>query len=145
MELSISKKLHSIIFTLMIVLINSCATVYLNADGVEKNVSMTNTDRKFTIVRHFNKSIKATFMIFDLATVNNPDVAKAINDELISAKGDAVTNLKIKGQMTFVDGLVPFSLGFIGAVVAPPYGGYISVLIGLRTYTIEGDVIQYTE
>ena len=129
-----------------LLLFAGCATVYLTAEGVDKPAAMTaSVNKKFTIVKHFREDLKAYFTIFDLVTISNPDVDKLIRSELVAAQGDAIINIRVRGQTTFIDGLIPVGLGVIGALLAPPYGVYASSLIGVRTYTVEGDVIKYTE
>jgi hypothetical protein len=125
--------------------LTSCMTVHLNADGVDKQVNMTGVGKKFQILKHFNVSKKGVFMIFDLITVSNPDVSGVIRDQLKSTQGDAVINLRITGQTEFIDGLVSVALGTVGGLVAPPYGSLLGDVLGLRTYTIEGDVVKILE
>lgn len=141
------KKIFTIlIISIFLLIIPGCMTVHLTVEGYDKPVSMTNNvNKNFVIVKHFKRELKAVFVIFNLVTVSNPQIEKVIRNEVLSAQGDAAINVKIQGQITFVDGFVPVALGVIGAVVAPPYGAYISNLIGLRTYTVEGDIIKYTD
>jgi len=75
--------------------------------------------------------------------VVNPDLAKVVREEIAAARGDAVVGIRIKGQTTLVDGLIPIVLGTLGGLLLPPYGTVLSYLLELRTYTIEGDVIRY--
>jgi hypothetical protein len=51
-----------------------------------------------------------------LITISNPNVGELLNKETISAHGDAVVNIKIEGQTTFIDGLIPFTLEVIGSI-----------------------------
>jgi hypothetical protein len=121
-----------------------CMTVHLTSEGVEQPVSMTNNvNKNFIIVKHFSRELKGWFTFFNLVTVQSPKVAEVIRSELIAAKGDAVINIKIKGQFTFIDGLIPAAAATLGSLIAPPWGGLLGYLIGLRTYTVEGDVIRY--
>ncbi len=139
-------KITLIIVGLIIISFTGCMTVNLTAEGVEKTVAMSsNVNKKYTIVKHFSKDLKGYFTIFNLVTISDPKVSELIRNELISAQGDAVINIKIQGQTTFIDGLVPIGLGVIGGIIAPPYGTFASYLIGLRTYTVEGDVIKYLD
>lgn len=122
-----------------------CMTVMLTAEGVDKPAAMTsNVNKKFTIVKHFSRDIKAIFVIFNLVTVTNPKVNEVIRNEIVAGHGDAVINITIKGQTTFIDGLVPVAAG-VAASFLSPFGIFAFNLIGLRTYTVEGDVIKYTE
>ncbi|MGC9093724.1 MAG: hypothetical protein ACP5JH_10825 [Bacteroidota bacterium] len=134
------------IITLSLLSFVGCMTVQLTSEGVDKPASMTsNVNKKFTIVKHFSRDLKGWFTIFNLVTISNPKVDEVIRNELVASQGDAVINIKIQGQTTFLDGFIPVALGTIGALVAPPWGFYASSLIGVRTYTVEGDVIRYTE
>jgi len=108
----------------------SCMKVELNAEGVSKNVSMTGTSRKYTVLHHFRTDLTGFFVVFNLVTISNPDIAKEVNNQITTAQGDAVINLTIHGETNIVDGLV----------------SYVTyTLLGLRTYTVEGDVIKYIE
>ncbi|MCX6136015.1 MAG: hypothetical protein NTV54_00765 [Ignavibacteriales bacterium] len=122
---------------------SGCATVNLNAEGYDKAASLTTSEKPFTIVKHFKKEMKAWFALFSLVTLSEPDIAKVLRDETASSKGDAVINLKVQGQTTFVDGAIPIVLGGIGAFIVRPAGVVAGYFIAARTYTIEGDVIQY--
>jgi hypothetical protein len=122
-----------------------CMTVNLTAEGIEKPAAMSsNVNKKFTIVKHFSRDVKGIFLIFDLVTVSDPKINDIIRNELVAGQGDAVINIKIQGQTTFIDGLVPVAAGVAGSFLSP-LGVFASNLIGLRTYTVEGDVIKYTE
>lgn len=122
-----------------------CMTVQLTAEGVEKPASMTsNVNKKFTIVKHFSRDVKGIFLVFNLVTISEPKVNEIIRNELVAGQGDAVINIRIQGQTTFIDGLVPVAAG-LGAAFLSPFGVFASYLIGLRTYTVEGDVIKYTD
>lgn len=121
-----------------------CMTVHLVADKVNEPVNMTqNVNKNYTIVKYFKHSVKGIFTLFNLVTISNPDIQKIIEKEL--ENGDAVVNIKITGQTTFIDGLIPVAVGVIGSFVIPPYGSFLSNMIGLRTYTVEGYVVKYTD
>jgi hypothetical protein len=121
-------------------------TVLLTSEGVEKPVDMTsNVNKKFTIVKHFERELKGYFVVFNLITVSDPNIKNAMQDELLNGKGDAIINVKIKGQTTFLDGCLSVGVGILGGLALPPYGVYLGDLIGARTYTIEGDVIRYID
>ena len=120
-----------------------CANVYLSANTVDKPVMMNVGPQKdFEIVKHFQRPLRAYFAIFDLVTISNPEVERVVEEEIKSVNGDAVINLKIHGQTSVIDAVIPIALGVIGGMIAPPYGSYAHYLIGARTYTVEGDVIK---
>ena len=121
----------------------SCANVYLKATAIDQPVVMNNkVDANFQIIRHFKRPAKAYFTIFNLVTVSNADIQKIIQEEITEAGGDAAINIKIHGQTTFIDGLLPIALGTIGGLLFPPFGNFASMLIGARTYFVEGDIIK---
>lgn len=123
-----------------------CMTVRLTAEGLENPVAMTgNVNKKYTIVKHFSSDLKAWFALFDLVTISEPNVREALHNEILSAHGDAVINVKIQGHTTFTDGAFASAVGIIGALVLPAYGVSMTHLLNIRTYTVEGDVIKYAE
>ena len=122
-----------------------CMAVNLTAVGYDKTASLTNTEKKFTIVKHFNRDIKNLYTLFNLIPLSEPSLADLLHDETMSSHGDAVINLRIHGQTSLLDMAIPLSLGVLGSIVLPPRGAFLGVLIGSRTYTVEGDVIKYIE
>ncbi len=123
-----------------------CETVMLTAEGIPQPASMTgNVNKKYTIVKHFSRSLKGWFMVFDLITVSNPSVQKLVHNEILSAQGDAVINIRIKGQTTFWDDVPPVVLSVVGTLVAPPWGSLAGDIVSSRTFTVSGDVIRYTK
>ena len=107
-----------------------CARVTLSTRGVGKDVVMTKTARSFEVIKHFSESSKAHFWVFSLVTGREPKLEEIVERQVASVDGDAAINVRIKGQTEFVDGLV--------AVLVSP-------IFSMRTYTIEGDIIRYTE
>lgn len=140
-------KMYAIFVVLVISLSGGgCMTVQLSTDGIDKTVAMTSdVNKTFTIVRRFNQDLKGWFTLFNLITITDPRVSDLVRNELSAARGDAVINLRIQGQTTFVDGLIPIALGIVGGLAAPPFGFFASNLIGVRTYTVQGDIIKYSE
>jgi hypothetical protein len=127
------------------IVLQSCTSVHLTAAGYDKTASMTSSDRKFTIVKHFQREEKCLYALLNLIPLTEPDVAGILREETVSAHGDAVINISIQGQTKFLDIAVPFALGIAGSAISPKNGVLTGLLIGARTYTIEGDVIQYTD
>ena len=131
---------------LLLVALTGCQTVDLKAN-LEKQADFTgNAQKDYKVIRHFENEIKGYFTLFDLVTIQNPDIEHIIRSELKRSDGDAVINLKIQGQTTFLDGVIPALLSVTGAYLTLPYG-YGSIagsLISMRTFTVEGDVIRYT-
>jgi hypothetical protein len=126
--------------------LSGCATVHLSMGGVDKLTAMSgDPGRRYTVVRHFTRDAKAVFTLFGLVTVVNPDLAEVVREEIVAARGDAVVGIRIKGQKTLVDGLVPIALGTLGGLLLPPFGSVLSYVLELRTYTIEGEIIRYMD
>ncbi len=65
--------------------------------------------------------------IFGLVTASDPEVAKALSDEVKTAGGSNAINVKINYQMTFVNGL-------LNAITVGIYNPF--------TLTIDSDVIK---
>ena len=132
------------LIAVLILTSTGCMTVLLTTEGIEKPVGMTsNVNKEFTIVKHFIRHSKGYFIIFNLVTLSDPKLKDLVNNEILAGQGDAVINVKIEGQTTFIDGFASVGLGFIGGLAAPPFGSLLGDLFGMRTYTIEGDVIKY--
>ncbi len=88
-----------------------CMTVMLSTEGVEKPVAMTsNVNKKFMIVKHFNRVLKGVFTFFSHVPISNLKVQEVVSNEIVAGQEDAVINIKIHGQTTFIDGLVPVAL-----------------------------------
>lgn len=136
-----------------------CMTVRLDTGAIREPVSMSgNVNRDYRVVRHFQRDLKSWFTVFDLVTVQNPKVEQAIREELQRNGGDAVVNLVINGRDTFVDRPIPAAISVLGSVLTA-YGAYYSyraltagAVVGIaasqiriRTYTVEGDVVQYVK
>ncbi len=126
-------------------LFQGCMAVSFDASGYDKTASMTSADKKFTIMKHFRREVKCWYTLVNLIPLTEPDIAKILQEETASSRGDAVINLRITGETTLIDALVPVALGVFGSIVSPQRGAFAGLLVGVRTYTIEGDVIQYRE
>ena len=141
----------------VVVLFSSCMTVNLSSDS-ELPVMMSGApDADYTVVRTFEVSHRGWFTLFDLVTIADPAIQGTLDSELKRAGGDAIINVEITGQTTFVDGLVPVGMTLagtlLGQVLTPdPYlgltygtalGSLAGAMLSARTYTISGDVIKY--
>jgi hypothetical protein len=151
------KKVLFVIAVVAAAVCTGCMTVDLGA-SLETPVSMSGAPAEdYTVVRHFEQKDKAWFTLFDLATVENPDVSNVLATELKRTPGDAVINVQIQGQTTFIDGLIPIAMSLAGtlagqALASDPYSGayYGSILgtlagamLSAMTYTVSGDIIKY--
>lgn len=144
---------------LVAVTATGCMTVKLDTGALREPVSMSgNVNREYRIVRHFERELKSWFTLFQLVTVQNPKVEQAIREELARSEGDAVVNVVIQGKDTFLDQLLPAALTVVGSALTS-YAAYYDYRYGtigllatvaasqirIRTYTIEGDVVQYVK
>ena len=123
-----------------------CATIQIDARGLERDVALTvDPNRNVAVVGHFKETSQARFAFFDLLTIREPKIRYIILREMNAAGGDAIENLRIQGQMTFVDGLIPALIGTAGALIWPPYGVSLGSMMGFRTYTFEADIVKYLD
>ena len=113
---------------LLIVAIAASGCYTLNAVGTpaDQTFSMSNNPSG-DIISHFSTTMTVHHFIFGLVTANDPEVAKALSDEVKAARGSNAINVKVKYQMTFVNGL-------LNAITAGIYNPF--------TLTINGDVIK---
>lgn len=139
-----TRMLWFVVFAFAIIGIG-CMSVDLGAVGFEKTASLTTTEKKFTIVKHFSRDMKCLFTLVNLIPLSEPNVADILRDETASSHGDAVINIKITGQTTIIDAALPVAMSILGSIVSPQRGAFLGLLIGARTYTVEGDVIKYVD
>lgn len=140
-------KERTIVFIILFTLCG-CRTVDLSVYDNSKPVSFNRTsNRQDVFVRHFSRDAKAYFTMFNLITAKNVEFDKIIQEELNANNGDGIINLKIKGQDTFIDQIIPVAVGMFGIIIMPntPIGVFAAYMIGLRTYTIEGDIVRYID
>ena len=141
-----------------IVFLTGCMTVDLKSDSVLQPVAMSaDINREYEIVGRFEKEVRVWFTLYSLITINPPDIDKLIEDELRRAKGDAVVNLRIRGQQAVFDYLIPTAIMSVGLSLTvtgtlqldtglSALGSLFTLAAGQiasRTYTIEGDVVRY--
>ena len=92
-------------------LLASCATVDLRLKNMTQPVTMSaEIDVEVATVKHFEKTVRVWFTLYDLVTLNQPDIDKILEKELRDANGDAIVNLKIKGQDTAIDRIIPIAI-----------------------------------
>jgi len=140
-------KKYSLYIVFFVITISNlrCMSVNINATGYDKTASLTSTDKKFTILKHFNREMKCWYTLINLIPLSEPNCADLLRDETASSHGDAIINIKIQGQTSLIDVAIPVALSVLGSIVSPQRGAFLGVLVGARTYTIEGDVIKYIE
>jgi hypothetical protein len=122
-----------------------CTSVNINASGYDKTASLTSSDKKFTILKHFSREMKCWYTFLNLIPLTEPNIAELLREETVSAHGDAIINVTIKGETTMIDAAIPVAMSIVGSMVSPQRGAFLGLLCGARTYTVEGDVIKYVE
>lgn len=161
---SVKTKLIHFIATICVIMlafstVTGCMTVELSSNSSDAIMMSGEPNRDYTIVRSFSVPQKGWFALFDLVTVNNPNVQKTLNDELKRSGGDAIINVSIQGQTTFTDALIPIGMNLagtlLGMAIAPDpslgtaYGSLVgslaAAMLSTRTYTVSGDVIRYND
>ena len=123
------EKLFFVITVLSIVsLILSCESVIYETHSSEKFVSMTTPKNigEYEMVGKFKYNTKAIFLVFQLITIKDAEIDKAIQKQVRKSEGDGVINLKIHEQYDFLD--------FVVAI----FGGILST----RTVKVNGDIIK---
>ena len=78
--------------------------------------------------QHFTKSKKVGHFLWGLISPEDAGVEKLISDEVKAKKGSRAVNVKMKYQMTFIDGL-------LNAITGGIYSPF--------TLTVEGDVVKH--
>jgi hypothetical protein len=114
-----------LVFIVLVVMVSGCYT--LNAIGTPADYPLSLSNHPTgQVIKHFSTTMKVNHFIYGLVTPSNPDVAKAISDEVKAAGGTSAINVKIQYQATFVDGLInsitfgiynPFTLIIEGDVI----------------------------
>lgn len=110
----------------LIVGASGCYTVNGIGTPADPAISMSNHPTG-AMLKHFTIAAKVHHLIYGLITLNDPDIAKAVSDEVKAAGGTNAINVKFVYQMTFIDGLC----NLITFAVYNPF-----------TLTIEGDVVK---
>jgi hypothetical protein len=111
---------------LMVLSLGGCYTLNLSATPSDHAISMSNMPQG-KIIKHFTLSKTIHHLIEGLVTLNDAEMAKDIEAEVKSAGGKHAVNVKVKYQMTFVNGLIN------------------SITFGIYNpmdLTVEGDVVE---
>lgn len=134
------------------------------------NRYQTNTsDKKFTVVHHFEKEFTIVYALFGQIPLTNPDVTGYMAEQVALHNGDGVINLYGDTETSFllnflIGTLSWFALSYLtfdafgsSAGGAEPLasamvsGGILIPLIAwglickVGTFTLEGDIIKYKE
>ncbi len=137
----------------VVVILSGCMTVNMDAKG-EIPVSMSGEQvRSYRVVRSFQETDHAWFTLWDLVTFDDAEVRRVVYREVNNAGGDAAINVSIKGETTFVDGLIPIGVGVGTALIvsainpfaAPYVSSVAAAMLSRRSFTVSGDIIVYEE
>lgn len=142
---------HQGIFFFIAVCISGCAQVAVDlaAHDTPVPVLMNNEiGRPYTVVTHFemDQDDKGLFLT-RIFGGGQPDIGAMLRRQLIKTKGDAIINVRIKGEAKFGDVLLPVMVGIAGAFVHPFIGIFtVEVFFtDLKRFTVEGDIVRFTD
>jgi hypothetical protein len=114
-----------LLLIVLAVVVSGCYTVNVIGTPADYTFSLSNQPTG-PVIKHFSTTMKVNHFVYGLVTPDNPDVVKAISDEVKAASGNQAINVKIRYEATFVDGL-------INSITLGIYNPY--------TLVIEGDII----
>lgn len=129
------------------------------------------SDKKFTVVHHFKKEFSIVYALFYNIPLTTPDVTGYMAEQVALHDGDGVINLYGETETPFLLNSLISTLSYYAFYKALdlPFGaygfsagggeGYASVLVtlvlvpltaagltcGVKTFTLEGDIIKYKE
>jgi hypothetical protein len=106
--------------------ISGCYTLNAVGTPADPTFSMSNNPSG-SVVKHFSTTMTVHHFIFGLVVGSDPEVARALSDEVKASGGSGAINVKLHYQMTFVNGLV-------NTITFGIYNPF--------TLTIEGDVTK---
>ncbi len=120
------QKVILLLFLAFAIAVTGCYTLNAIGTPADPTLSLSNHPTG-SIIKHFSTTMKVNHFIYGLVTPSDPDVAKALSDEVRVAGGTHAINVKVHYEMMFIDGLINFlTLGIYN-----PF-----------TLTIEGDVVK---
>ena len=103
-----------------------CYTLNQVGEPVDHGIEITNME-KTTPVSHFQREVIIDHFIWGLVSPANAEVEKLISQEVEKAGGVRAVNIRMKYQMTFLNGL----LNTITFGIYNPF-----------TLTVEGDIVK---
>lgn len=115
-----------------------------------KPISLTPyINKDYRVVKHIRVQQKVPLLFVARLSPGGgkPDFDELLRPELISNEGDALVNVKIVGEASLGDVLLPIGLGIISGIgFAPLYVIATAPLFeDLKTYSVEGDLVQYID
>ena len=106
--------------------LTGCYTLNQVGEPVDHGIEMTNME-KATPMSHFQQDVTVNHFIWGLVSPENAEVEKLISQEVERVGGSRAVNIRMKYQMTFVNGL-------LNAITFGIYNPF--------TLTLEGDVVK---
>lgn len=145
---------HHLLFSVLCagLLCGGCASltsVELSAGGRLKTVSMTSdVNKEYRVIRHVEvkQRVPLLFLMRVVPGSATPDINELLEPELVAAQGDAIVNVKISGSAALGDMLLPIGVGVVGGLALAPLFVFtvFPLFEDLKTYTVEGDIVEYT-
>ena len=124
------EKLFMLVITLSLVSFTiSCESIIYETHSSETFVSLMTPDNigEYEVVGNLSYNTKAVFLIYQLITLKDAEIDKAILKQVKKMEGDGVINLNIHEQYDFVD----FVVSAVGLGI-----------VNTRTVKIDGDIIK---
>ena len=126
----------------------SFTSVSLSVNRGDKVVSMTsNINKEYRFIKHvkIQQKIPLLFLVRINPGSGSPDLDELLQPEFAETPGDAIVNVKIKGEAALGDFVLPIGMGVVGAFVFPPllFIAMFPLYEDLKTYTVEGDIVKY--
>lgn len=114
-------------------LLTSCTKMGLDVSDLQSDIYLASTSTSdYTRLKQFTVKGKAGWLFFGAVSTKKFDLSAALKDEISKQNGDAIINLTIKTQTTFVDGLVTI-IALVGLLYIP------------RTVVVSGTVVDINE
>ena len=110
---------------LLVLSTHGCYTLNQAGSPIQEAIELTNAEQA-RAVSHFTKTKRVNHFVYGLVSPEDAGVEKLVSDAVKAAGGSRAVNVRIKYQLTFVDGLItyltlgiysPFSLTVNGDVV----------------------------
>jgi len=113
-----------------------------------RTVSMTaNINREYRVIKHIRVEQKLPFLFIVRMSPEHghPDLDEMLQPEIDASQGDAVVNVKIKGEAELGDVFLPVGIGVLGGIAFAPLFVIAAIPLyeDLKTYTVEGDIVKY--
>jgi hypothetical protein len=123
----VARRLLSVCLILLFALsMQGCYTLRSVGAPVSEQIELTNTEHA-AVISHFSRTQKVNHFVYGLVSPADSGLEKLVADQVKLAGGTKAVNVRVKYQMTFIDGLV-------GALTFGIYTPF--------TLTVEGDAAK---